>query len=100
VDGLACTADDTAAPSPPVTVLLSTGTNSVNVFDAGNVAGFQVSPTSTCGGRPCVAQITGKAGSCTALAAGSVSGLALGGGFPATDSPAGDIATIFQFIAR
>jgi len=106
LDGLACTADDTAAPSPPVTVLLSTGTNSVTVFDANNIASSEIAPDSECGGGPCngcggkscVAKISGKAGSCTNLTAGNLSGVVLGGGFPATDSQAGDIATIFQFV--
>ena len=99
-DHLPCTADDTAAPSPPVTALLSTGTNTIFVYDVGNTSGAKISPTSTCGGVPCVAQITGAGISCSTLVGGSATGLKFGGGFPAVDSPAGDIATIFQFTAQ
>jgi hypothetical protein len=35
--------------------------------------------------------------SCTQVDMGTLEGLTLGGGFPALDSPAGDIATTFQF---
>jgi hypothetical protein len=99
-DHLPCTVDDTAAPEPPVTVTLSTGTNSINVYDVGNTAGAKISPTSSCAGQPCVAQITGQGLSCPNLVGGNVSGLKFGGGFPAVDSPAGDIATVFQFTAQ
>jgi len=99
-DGLACTPDDTAAPSPPVTVLLSTGTNAVFVYDANNQAGVTIGPGSSCGGAPCVAQLTGQTVSCANLIGGNTTGLKLGGGFPATDSTAGDIATVFQFTAQ
>jgi hypothetical protein len=99
-DGLACTADDTAAPSPPVTVLLSTGTNTVCVCDAGNFAGVQIGPGATCAGQPCIAQVVGQGVSCPNLTAGTVTGMKLGGGFPALDGPAGDVANIFQFLAQ
>jgi hypothetical protein len=83
-------------------VLLSTGTNSVNIYDAADIRGNQIGPgqTSGCGGVACVAQISGHGGSCTSLTAGSVTGLTFGGGFPAVDSPAGDIATVFQFAVQ
>jgi hypothetical protein len=99
-DHLPCTNDDTAAPAPPVTVALSTGTNSVFVYDAGNIAGAKIAPGSLCTGAPCVAQITGQGISCSALDLGSASGLKLGGGFPAVDTQAGDIATVFQFTVQ
>jgi hypothetical protein len=99
-DHLPCTGDDTAVPAPPVTVSLSTGTNSIFVYDVGNTSGVTISPTSNCGASPCVAQITGAGISCSTLVGGSASGLKFGGGFPAVDTPAGDIATVFQFTAQ
>jgi hypothetical protein len=99
-DHLPCTPDDTAAPSPPVTVNLSTGTNSIFVYDVGNTSGAKISPTSICAGQPCVAQVTGAGLSCPNLISSNVTGLKFGGGFPAVDSPAGDIATVFQFVAQ
>jgi hypothetical protein len=83
-----------------VTVLLSSGTNQIFVYDVGNVSGQKIAPGSLCTGLPCVASVTGAGISCSNLIGGTVSGLKFGGGFPANDSPAGDIATIFQFTAK
>ncbi len=88
-DGLPCTGDEPGAASPPVTVLLSTGTNIVYVYDANNIAGTVVT-----------AQVNGHGVSCPNLIGGTVTGMTLGGGFGAVDSTAGDIATIFQFVAQ
>jgi cysteine-rich repeat protein len=107
-DHLACTDDDserppgtpTPAPLPPVSVTLSTGTNTVNIYDAGNVAGNRIGPGALCSGKPCVAQVTGQGLSCTDLSANNLTGLRFGGGFPAIETQAGDIATIFQFSAQ
>jgi cysteine-rich repeat protein len=100
-DGLPCTADDTPAdPSAPVQVQLGTGTNRVFVFDAGNSNGAVIGPGETCGATPCFAEINGTPISCADLTAGNVSGLKFGGGFPAVDTTAGDIATVFQFVAK
>jgi hypothetical protein len=96
-DHLPCTADDTAAPAPPVTVALSTGTNNVLVYDVNDVSGQQIAPGALCSGLPCIAQITGQKTSCMALSNGNVAGTTLGGGFPALDTQASDIATVFQF---
>ncbi len=88
-DGLPCTGDEPGAASPPVTVLLSTGTNIVYVYDANNIAGTVVT-----------AQVNGHGVSCPNLIGGTVTGMTLGGGFGAVDSTAGDIATIFQFLGQ
>jgi hypothetical protein len=100
-DGLACTGDD-MPPNPPaaVPVALSTGLNSINVYDAANSPGLSISPGATCGGGlPCVAQVDGQGLSCQELlTSGSLSGVIMGGGFPALDTAAGDIATVFQFV--
>jgi len=99
-DGLACTADD-IPPSPPspVTVALSTGVNQVYVMDASNLGdGAAISPDTLCPGNPCIAQLTGvPIASCSALRAGDINGVIFGGGFPAFDTTAGDIATTFRF---
>ena len=99
-DHLPCTADDTAAPSPPVTVTLGSGTNSIFIYDFNNANGLKVGPGLTCGFQPCTAQITGVGVSCANLNAGILTGTKFGGGFPAMDSPAGDIATVFQFTVQ
>lgn len=137
-DMLACTPDDTP-PSPPagVPVALSTGTNTINVFDAANDAGGRIGPSSNtactmgggqcpagelcrnaantmlacaadqtcqckqmCGSFPCAAQIIGAPVLCSALQSGDLSGVTLGGGFPALDTTAGDIATTFTFVVE
>jgi hypothetical protein len=97
---LPCTPDDTASPAPPVGVLLSTGTNTVKVFDVGNNAGLKIQPGINCGSFPCAAQVSGLGTSCANLNAGMIAGTTFGGGFPAFDSPAGDIATTFQFTVE
>jgi len=99
-DGLACTADD-EPPSPPaaVPVALSTGVNSIVIHDAADSPGGLVGPGATCGTNPCLAQINGSGVSCDDLInSDSLSGLVFGGGFPALDTTAGDIATVFQFV--
>lgn len=102
-DGLACTADD-VPPSPPAVtkVVLSTGVNSIRIYDAGNVPGASVGPGESCSGTPCVAQVSGVPVSCPNLLAGSVAGTKFGGGFPAFDANAtlGDLVTTFQFVAQ
>jgi hypothetical protein len=137
-DALACTADD-MPPSPPagVPVALSTGTNSIIVYDAANTAGALVGPSTSnvctfgggecvapescrnnantaqgcaagqtcsckvmCGSAPCVAQIVGIPAMCDQLESGEFGGVILGGGFPALDTAAGDIATTFQFAIQ
>jgi hypothetical protein len=100
-DGLACTSDDTPPnPPAPVLVTLSTGTNSVAIYDANNTAGASIAPGATCGFTPCVAEITGQGLSCPNLLAGMVAGTKFGGGFPAFDTASGDLATVFQFVAQ
>lgn len=104
-DGLACTADDQpSSPPSPVGVPLSTGTNRIYVMDASNTApatGGAISPETICTGNPCIAQVAGAgAASCDALRLGNVDGVVLGGGFPAFDTTAGDIATTFQFVLK
>jgi len=136
-DMLACTADD-MPPSPPagVPVGLSTGTNTINVYDAANNAGGLIGPSSNtactmgggqciagelcqnvanpaqacsgptcqckrmCGSSPCAAQIIGVPVTCANIASGNLSGTVLGGGFPALDTTAGDIATTFTFVIQ
>ncbi len=99
-DGLPCTGDDTADPANPVAVALSSGTNNVSVFDVGNVSGNKIVPGAMCGVFPCAASVTGIPVTCANLNAGMVSGMRFGGGFPALDTPAGDIATTFQFTVQ
>jgi hypothetical protein len=100
-DGLPCTADDTPADPPAaVPVSLSTGTNTIRIFDSGSIAGATIGPGQTCGANPCVAQIVGQGLSCANLNAGMLTGTKFGGGFPAFDTAAGDIATVFQFEAQ
>jgi hypothetical protein len=99
-DHLPCTADDPVAPAPPVSVALSSGTNSIFIYDVGNSPDASIMPGGTCAGLPCIADVTGKGLSCANLDAGNLSGTTFGGGFPALETPAGDIATIFQFIVQ
>jgi hypothetical protein len=100
-DNMPCTADDTPpSPPAPVQVVLGTGTQAVTVFEASNQSGAKIAPGSICGSQPCGAEITGQGVSCPNLAGGLVSGLKFGGGFPALDTTAGDIATTFQFTAQ
>ena len=107
-DGLPCTDDDsqrppgtpTPVPLPGVSVALSTGTNSMFVYDANNTAGLILGPGSKCTGVPCIAQVVGKKTSCDNVMAGNVSGIQIGGGFPALEAALGtqDIVTNFQFV--
>jgi len=100
-DNLPCTADDTpATPPAAVPVALSTGVNSIRVFDANNNATLRVAPGSQCGFAPCIAQTQGTPLSCAALDASSdLSGTAIGGGFPALDiAVINDMATTFKFV--
>jgi hypothetical protein len=98
-DQLACTADDMPPTAPAgVPVALSTGVNTIQVFDAANSPGVGITPGAACGAAPCVSRIDGTGTSCTNLMAGNLSGVVFGGGFPALDSAAGDIATTFQFV--
>jgi hypothetical protein len=83
-----------------VPVALSSGTNTVTVYDANNTAGNRISPTDNCGVPLCVARATGREVSCASVDAGTLDGMILGGGFPAMDTPAQDIATVFQFELR
>ena len=100
-DTLPCTADDTpSSPAAPVSVVLSTGTNTAKVFDTGNQSGLTTGPGETCGALPCQTQTVGNGLSCVDLDAENVSGMAFGGGFPALDTLAGDIATTFKFVAQ
>lgn len=100
-DGLACTADD-RPPSPPATVpiALSTGLQTIQVFDGANGRGtLDIRPGAMCGTSPCVSQIDGQGVLCNQIVnQRSLSGMVLGGGFPALDTTAGDIATTFQFV--
>lgn len=102
-DNLPCTADDTPAGAPAaVPVALSTGLNSVNVYDANNNSTLRVAPGSNCGFFPCTAQVQGVPISCSDLDNfGDISGAAFGGGFPALDINAiNDIATTFNFVVQ
>jgi len=100
-DGLPCTADDQpTSPPAPVTVVLSTGTNTINIYDAGNLAGVRIGPGAQCGASACQAQLLGNPVSCSNLLTGNVTGMILGGGFPALDTTASDIATVFQFALK
>jgi hypothetical protein len=96
-DGLPCTPDDAAPPGNAVPVALSTGTNSVIIYDRANTAGLTLGPGFMCGAVPCAAQLSGAGISCSVIDMGTFNGIKFGGGFPAVDSPAGDIATTFQF---
>jgi hypothetical protein len=73
-----------APPTPPNTIVVTTGTADATLRDAGNVPG----PDVTSG------PFTGAAGpNCTQLAAGNLTGLVLVGSFPGADtvgSPLGD----------
>ena len=76
-DGLACTADDTAPPTAPSTIVVTTGQADAVLRDAGNVPG----PDVTSG------PFSGVAGpGCTQLAAGNLTGLVLVGAFPGADT--------------
>jgi hypothetical protein len=100
-DGLPCTADDTGGPGSPANVLLTTGVASIYVYDANNSRGAVIGPGQTCGTKPCVASVDGAPLSCTALTAGSATGLKFGGGFAGLDAQIiGDVATTFQFVAQ
>jgi hypothetical protein len=96
-DGLPCTPDDAAPPGNAVPVALSSGTNQVFIYDRANTAGLVLGPGQLCGASPCAASVAGQGISCAMVDQGTLAGLTLGGGFPALDSPAGDIATTFQF---
>jgi len=96
-DGLPCTPDDNAPPPNAVPVALSTGTNSVYIYDRANQAGTILGPGQQCGAFSCIAQAVGTGIPCTSIDQGNLDGFTLGGGFPALDSPAGDIATTFRF---
>jgi hypothetical protein len=86
-DGVACTADDTAPPTPPNTIVVTTGSAQATLMDAGDVPG----PNATSG------PFSGAAGpNCTQLASGNLTGLVLVGAFPGADtvgSPLGDSIT-------
>ena len=100
-DTLPCTSDDTGDPPAPVNVILSTGTNVVRVFDARNDgSGAVIEPGATCGALPCLAETVGQGLNCEDIAGGNVSGMTFGGGFPALDTLAGDIATTFKFVVE
>jgi len=87
-DALPCTSDDTGGTSA-ANVLLSTGTATINVYDANNVAGSTRSP-----------QVIGNRLTCAALNSGTITGLKIGGGFPGLDQLIGDAPTTFQFVAQ
>jgi hypothetical protein len=100
-DGLPCTSDDLAASPPaPVTVVLSTGTTILKVYDANNQNNNKIAPGELCSGVPCVAQLTGAPFSCSTLATSVTAGAKICGGFPAVDTLASDIATTFQFVGQ
>jgi len=99
-DGLPCTEDDTPAGTPAaVPITLSTGQNTVRLFDVNNFAVQRIGPEFTCGFAPCIAQTNGVPASCAAIdATGDLAGMAVGGGFPALDvAVVGDMATTFKF---
>ena len=102
-DMLPCTADDMpASPPAAVPVILSTGSNTVRIFDADNISGATIQPGALCGGVPCIASTEGAPIDCATLNSGNLegalNGLTFGGGFPAFDTMAGDIATTFRFV--
>jgi hypothetical protein len=100
-DNLPCSEDDTPAnPPAAVPVSLSTGTNSVSIYDANSNKTLSVKPGVKCGAADCAAQVNGAPLSCAALeGSGNIAGTAFGGGFPALDiAVLGDIATTFNFV--
>ncbi len=102
-DKLPCSADDQpSSPAAAVPVTLSTGVNSLSVFDVNNQAGSIIGAGQSCGIQACLAQTSGIPTTCAAIdASGNLAGLAVGGGFPALDlAVVGDIATSFKFIVQ
>lgn len=103
-DKLPCTADDVPSePAAAVPVSLSTGSNSIAIYDANNTASSKLGPGASCGiAGPCLAQTQGVATTCSAIdSTQNVAGLAFGGGFPGLDiAPLGDIVTTFKFIVQ
>jgi cysteine-rich repeat protein len=100
-DNLPCSDDDTpATASTAVPVTLSTGSNSVSIYDANSNNTLSVKPGAMCGAASCAAQVNGVPLSCAALeSTGNIAGAAFGGGFPALDiAVLGDIATTFNFV--
>lgn len=100
-DQLPCTPDDVLSSTPSVLpIVLSTGTNTAQIFDANNILNARIAPGAMCPAVPCRTEVTGAAASCANLAVDNMSGLILGGGFVALDQTPGDIATTFQFVAE
>ena len=87
LDGVACTADDTAPPTPPNTIVVTTGSAQATIMDAGDVPGPDVSS----------GPFVGAAGpGCAQLSSGNLTGLTLVGAFPGADTvggPLGDTIT-------
>jgi hypothetical protein len=100
-DNLPCTPDDNVpTPPTPTSLLLTTGTVRVTMFDANRTAGRQISPTVNCGLTPCTAQQSGAPFNCNQLRNGIATGGRIAGGFPAADSAIGDVVTTFVFVAE
>lgn len=100
-DGLPCTDDDEPElPVDAVPVTLSTGVNTIRIFDANNNATVRISPETNCPFSPCVTQIRGAPVVCEDIdTKGDLSGTTFGGGFPALDiAVIGDMATTFKFV--
>lgn len=100
-DNLPCSPDDTPAEPPAaVPVTLSTGRNTVRIFDANNNATQTLEPGVKCGAPDCAAQVDGAPMSCSALDGnGNIAGTAFGGGFPALDiAVISDMVTTFNFV--
>lgn len=76
-DGVACTVDDTAPPTAPNTIPITTGTARADTFDAGNTDGNQITE----------GPVAGAPGpGCAQLQAGTLTGLTLVGAFPGADT--------------
>jgi hypothetical protein len=92
VDGQPCTNDDTpATPAAPVVVLLNTGALSASVHDLNNFAGF----TTTLSAQ-------GNEFSCASIAANTLTGGKLVGGFTVlhADATIGDLITALELVAQ
>jgi hypothetical protein len=87
-DGLPCTVDDSGTPGA-TTVQLTTGTTTVNIYDANNTAGA----TQT-------AVVSGARLSCATMTGGTMTGLKIVGGLPGLHTPLNDAVTTFQFVAQ
>ena len=102
VDGMPCTGDDMpATPPEPVTIFLSTGMATGQIFDANDVNCKVIGPGKTCGSAPCLTQVTGVPFNCASLRNGIATGGTLVMALPALDAPTiHDGVTTFQLIAQ